>query len=79
MTDLSKAIAVAKREGAREEFKRIDAILQYSFRRNGCPCEACNATALALCTEPMWGGRWCSFEAAKLILDNTVRGGCGDA
>jgi hypothetical protein len=35
MTDLDEAIAAAKREGAKAEWERITAILQYA--RWGCP------------------------------------------
>jgi hypothetical protein len=73
------ALEQARAEGRREEAERINAIMNHSHRRMGCACEQCNTVALSLVYEPMRNGKFASIAQARLILDNTVRGGCGHA
>jgi hypothetical protein len=74
-----EALEQAREAGRREEAERINAIMNHSFKRMGCTCEQCNAVALGLVYEPMWRGNFCSIEAAKQFIDNSVRGSWGHA
>jgi hypothetical protein len=69
----------ARQEGRREEAERIETIMQHSWQRTGCRCLACNEVALSLIYDPMRNGKFANVAQARLILDNTVRGGRGHA